>query len=318
MKRLQWLIVAMICLVANAASAQSYPNKPVRLIVPFGPGSGSDIVARRLGAYLQKTWKQQVVIDNRPGAQGVIGTNALKNAAADGYTLGISTNSTHAAAPYLVRNLSYDPINDFAHIAVIGAGGSVALVSRQSGFKTIPELAAYAKAHPNTVFFGHADTIAHVSGELFKARAGVPIQGVPYKTSSSVITDLIGGHIQIAFFNYMTGAAQIASGRLIPIAITEPKRDPRWPDVPTMEEYFPGLEVSFFIGVSAPAGIPADIAAQIHRALQDAQKDPGFREPLEATGVTLIPQSPGEYRAFIVREAGRWREHVREARLLPQ
>ncbi len=303
---------------ATSALAQSYPNQPIKLIVPFGPGSGSDIVARRLGNYLQARWKQPVIIENRPGAQGVIGTEALKNSPADGHTLGISTNSTHAAAPHLFKKLPYDPIKDFEHIALIGVGGSVALVPRHSPFKTITELTAYAKAHPGEVFYGHADTISQISGELLKASARIAIEGVPYKASTHIITDLIGGQIQFAFFNYMTGAAQVANGRLVPIAITESKRNSRWPGIATVSESFPGYEVSFFVGVSAPRGVPADVLAKIHRALQDAQHDPKVKEPLESVGLSFVQQTPGEYRSFISKQSERWREQVKAAKLEPQ
>ena len=154
MKRLRWPGFAALLVASVSALAQTYPSQPVRIIVPFGPGSGSDIVARKLGGYLQARWKQPVIIDNRPGAQGVIATDALKNAPADGYTLGISTNSTHAAAAYLIKKLPYDPIADFEHVALIGVGGSVLLVPAQSPFKTLPELARYARANPGKVFFG--------------------------------------------------------------------------------------------------------------------------------------------------------------------
>jgi tripartite-type tricarboxylate transporter receptor subunit TctC len=310
------LILIWLSIAAGAAWAQTYPTQPIRLIVPFGPGSGSDIVARRLGSYLQERWKQPVVIDNRPGAQGMIGTEAMRNAPADGYTLGISTNSTHAAAPHLIKNLPYDPIKDFEHIALIGIGGSVALVRRESPFKTIPELAAYARAHPGQVFFGHADTISQIPGELLRAGAKLPVEGVAYKTSANVIVDLIGGQIQFAFFNYMTGAAQAASGRLVPIAITESKRNSRWPEVPTVSETYPGLDVTFFGGVSAPRGVPPEIVAKLHRAIQEAQDDPKFKEPLESVGLTFVPLALGEYRTFILKETQRWREHVKTAGLV--
>jgi len=312
------LLLAWLSTAAGAAWSQSYPSQPIRLIVPFGPGSGSDIVARRLGSYLQERWKQPVVIDNRPGAQGMIGTEALRNSPADGYTVGISTNSTHAAAQHLIKKLPYDPIQDFEHIALIGVGGSVALVPRESPFKTIPELAAYAKAHPGKVFFGHADTISQMPGELLRAGAKLPVEGVPYRASANVVVDLIGGQIQFAFFNYMTGAAQAAAGRLVPIAISEPKRNARWPGVPTVSETYPGHAVTFFVGVSAPRGVPREVAAKLHRAIQEAQDDPQFQEPLESVGLTFVRQALGEYRAFIVKEAERWREQIKVAGLVAQ
>lgn len=318
MKRVKWLGMAGLCLAMASVFAEPYPAKPIRLIVPFGPGSGSDIVARRMASYLQERWKQPVVIDNRPGAQGMIGTQAVRNSPADGYTLGISTNSTHAAAPYLIKNLPYDPVADFDHVSLIGVGGSVALVSRQSPFKSIPELAAHAKAHPGEIYFGHADTISQIPGELLQASAGIPIVGVAYKASANVVADLLGGQIHLAFFNYMTGAAQVAAGRLVPIAITESKRNPNWPGIPTISETYPGYEVNFFVGISAPRGIAPDVIARIHQAIQDAQQDPAVKEPLEKVGLTFVAQKTGEYRRFIVTESERWRELVKAAKLAPQ
>lgn len=315
----QWLVLVLAGLsIATApALAETWPTRPVKLIVPFGPGSGSDIAARHLGRALEQRWKQAVVVENRAGAQGVIGSDALRKAPADGYTIGISTNSTHAAAPYLVKDLPYDPIADFEHVALIGVGGAIALVPKDSPFKSIPELAAYAKAHPGSVFFGHADTIAQIPGELLK-KAGLPVEGVPYKASSGIIPDLLGGRVQFAFFNAMTAAAQAANGRLVPIAITEARRHPRWPNVPTVAETYPGFEVSFFIGISTPRGVPADVVATIHRTIQDAEEDQGLREPLESAGLTFLRLPVGGYRAFILKEAGHWREHVRAAGLTPQ
>jgi tripartite-type tricarboxylate transporter receptor subunit TctC len=318
LKGLLSLLLTGLSLAAGGAWPQGYPNQPIRIIVSFGPGGGSDIVARRLGVYLQERWKQPVVIENRPGAQGMIGTEMLRNAPPDGYTLGMSTNSTHAAAQHLFRQLPYDPIQDFEHIALIGVGGSVALVPRDSPFKTIPELAAYAKAHPGKVFFGHADTVSQIPGELLRAGAKLPVEGVPYKTTGNVAMDLIGGPIQFAFFNYMTGAAQAAGGRLVPIAITEPKRNSRWPGVPTVSETFPGFTVTFFVGVSAPRGVPQEIVAKLHRAIQEAQNDAQFKDPLESVGLTFVPQAPGEYRPFIVKEAQRWAEQIKLAGLVAQ
>jgi tripartite-type tricarboxylate transporter receptor subunit TctC len=318
MRLLNWLGVVALSITMVSAHAQSYPARPVKLIVPFGPGSGSDIVARRLGLVLQEHWKQSVVIDNRPGAQGMIGTELLRNSPADGYTLGISTNSTHAAAPYLIKNLPYDPVVDFQHLSLIGVGGSVALVSRQSPFKTLPELAAYAKAHPGQTFFGHADTSSQLPGELLQTSARIPLVGVAYKASANVVTDLLGGQIHFAFFNYMTAAAQVAGGRLLPIAITESKRNPSWPGIPAINETYPGYEVTFFVGVSAPRGIAPDVAVKIHQAIQDSLKDPHFRDPLQNVGLTFVPQPAGEYRDFIAREGHHWRDLIKTAKLAPQ
>lgn len=313
------LLLAMIWAVAGPpAMAQRYPSQSVRIIVPFGPGSGSDIVARRIAAHLQEQWKQAVVIDNRPGAQGVIGTEMLRNAPADGYTLGISTNSTHAAAAFLHRKLPYDPQRHFEHIALIGVGGSVALVPRDSPFKSIADLVGFARSHPGKVLYGHADTSSQVPAALLSVRAGIAIEGVPYKASTSIITDLIGGQIQVAFFNYMTGASQVEGGRLVPIGITEASRNAAWPGVPAVAELLPGYEVTFFVGLSAPSGVPPGVVTVIRNALLRALGDGSVREPLQVTGLRLVQRQPDRYARFILAETERWREYIKAAGLQPQ
>lgn len=311
---LRWLLLPL--LVAHGVCwAQHYPRQAVKLLVPFGPGSGSDIVARRLASFLQERWKQPVIVENRPGAQGVIGSELLKNALPDGYTLGVSTNSTHAAAQHLYKKLPYDPINDFTHLTLIGVGGSVALVPRHSPFRSIAELVTHAKTHPGTVFFGHADTSSQIPGALLKSMAGLPMEGVPYKASAQIVTDLIGGQIQVAFFNYMTGAAQVANGRLMPIAITESKPNLRWPGVPPVSDTVAGYEVTFFVGISAPRGLSPNIAGVIQNSIREAQAHASVKEPLEAVGLTFVANT--DYRSFIVKESLRWREQVRSAGLSP-
>ncbi|MEQ1881443.1 MAG: tripartite tricarboxylate transporter substrate-binding protein, partial [Burkholderiales bacterium] len=197
-------------------------------------------------------------------------------------------------------------------------GGSVALVSRHSPFKTLPDLAAYAKAHPGETFFGHADTSSQLPGELLQTSARIPLVGVAYKASANVVSDLLGGQIHFAFFNYMTAAAQVTGGRLVPIAITESKRNPNWPGIPTVSETYSGYEVTFFVGVSAPHGIASDVMTKIHQAIQDSLKDPQFSQSLQNVGLTFVPQPLGEYRNFIAKESTRWRDLVKAAKLAPQ
>lgn len=312
-----WIFV--ICgFIADVAVAQEFPSQPVRIIVPFGPGSGSDIVARRVGAVLQALWKKPVVIDNRPGAQGVIATEMLRNAPPDGHTLGVSTNSTHAAAVLLFKKLPYDSLRDFEHIALVGTGGSVALVPKDSPFKSVAELVAYARARPGSVLYGYADTISQVPPALLRARAGLRIEGVPYKSVTGLLSDLIGGQIHLAFFNSMTAAAQVAGGRLLPIAITEAQRNQAWPGVPAVAESFAGYEVSYFIGFSAPHGVPAPILAKIQHGIAHALAQATVRTPLENMGLRFSGLATGEYAGFIRAQTERWRDYVRAAGLQPQ
>ena len=314
---LHWRALGLVLAFACAA-AEPYPVKAIRIIVPFGPGSASDLGARTFGKYLQDRWKQPVIVENRPGANGVIGTEVLKNSTADGYTLGFATNSTHAAARYLFKTLPYDPIEDFEHIGLFWVTGSVALVPSGSPFKSIPELVAYAKANPGKVFFGYADTTSQLPAELLKARAGLSIEGVQYKAIANAMSDLIGGQIQFMFANYAASAGQIRGHKLVPIAVTESQRSRLWPDVPTVAETYPGYELHGFVAMVAPRGTPREIVLKINQAIRDALADPAFKDQVMKLGVTPRPMTSEDYRTFLLAETARWKQYVETAKLEPQ
>ena len=315
--RIAWTTVGLVLAVLCAA-AEPYPSKPIRVIVPFGPGSASDTIARTFGKYLQDQWKQPLVVENRPGANGVIGTELLSNSTPDGYTLGFATNSTHAAAAHLFKALPYNPVEDFEHIGLFGVTGAVALVPTGSPFKSIPELAAYAKANPGKVFFGHADTSSQIPAELLKARASLPIEGVQYKGIANAMTDLIGGQIQFMFANYVTSSGQIRGGKLLPIAVTESERCPLWPEVPTVAETYPGYELHGFVALVAPRGTPREVVVKVNQALRNALANAAFKEHLMKLGVTPKSLTSEEYRAFLLKETTRWKEYIEAAKIQPQ
>ena len=310
--------VAALALCAGTATGQVYPNKPIKIIVPFGPGGSTDITARVFGKFLEDQWKQPVVVENRAGANGIIGTEALKNSAPDGYTLALSSNSTHAAAPYLFKKLPYDPIKDFEHVGLFGVFGSVALVPAGSPFKSIPELASYARARPGKVFFGYFNTSSQIPGELLKAMADLPIESVPYKTITNAVPDLLSGQIQFMFMDYVAASSHIASGKLIPIAITEARRLERWPNVPAVAEFYPGYEVQAFLSLTAPAGTPKAIVAKINLAMREAQANPAFKGQLENLGLRLRAMTPDEYQAFLLVELERWGQYIKAAKIEAQ
>ena len=309
---------AVLALSAAIAHAQDYPTKPIKLIVPFGPGGGTDIVARLFGKFLEERWKQPVVVENRPGANGIIGTEMAKNAPADGYTLTTSGNSSHAAAAHMFKKLPYDPVKDFEGIGLFGVLGSVALVPNDSPFKSIPELVTYAKTHPGRMFYGYFNTSSQIPGALLQATANIPIEGVPYKSIANAVPDLISGQIQLMFLDAVAAKAHISSGRLIPLAVTDGSRVARLPNVPAMAEFYPGYEVQAFISLSAPAGTPKPIVAKLNQAMRDAEAVPAYREQLEALGLRLHPLSPEEYRAFLLKEIDRWGLYVKTAKIEPQ
>ncbi|MCX7139538.1 MAG: tripartite tricarboxylate transporter substrate binding protein [Proteobacteria bacterium] len=310
--------VAALALCTGTATGQVYPNKPIKIIVPFGPGGSTDITARVFGKFLEDQWKQPVVVENRAGANGIIGTEALKNSAPDGYTLALSSNSTHAAAPYLFKKLPYDPIKDFEHVGLFGVFGSVALVPAGSPFKSIPELASYARARPGKVFFGYFNTSSQIPGELLKAMADLPIESVPYKTITNAVPDLLSGQIQFMFMDYVAASSHIASGKLIPIAITEARRLERWPNVPAVAEFYPGYEVQAFLSLTAPAGTPKAIVARINLAMREAQANPAFKGQLENLGLRLRAMTPDEYQAFLLVELERWGQYIKAAKIEAQ
>ena len=315
--RIAWATLGLVLSLACSA-AEPYPSKPIRIIVPFGPGSASDVIARTFGKYLQDQWKQPIVVENRPGANGVIGTEMLSNTTPDGYTLGFATNSTHAAAAYLFKELPYNPIEDFEHIGLFGVAGAVALVPTGSPFKSIPELVAYSKANPGKVFFGYADTSSQIPAELLKARGSLTIEGVQYKGIANALTDLIGGQIQFMFANYVTSSGQIRGGKLLPIAVTESERSPLWPEVPTVAETYPGYELHGFVALVAPRGTPTEVVLKANQAMRNALADGAFKEHLMKMGVTPKPLTSEEYRAFLLKETARWKEYIKAAKIQPQ
>ena len=315
---LKLLLAAALAAAGGTAVAQTYPAKPIKIIVPFGAGGSGDITARLFGKYLEDNWKQPVVVENRAGAGGLIGTEAIKNSPPDGYTIGIASGSTHAAAPYLYKSLPYDPLKDFAHLGLFGVLGSALVVAPSSPFKTLPELVSYSKANPGKVFFGYFNTSSQVPAEILKARAELPVEGVSYKTIANAVPDLISGRIQFMFIDYVAASAHITAGRFIPIAVSETARVARWPNVPAVAEFYPGYEIMAFLALEAPAGMPAPIVAKINQAMRDAQADPAFKEKLEAMGLRLTPYTAEQYREFLVKELRNWAGYAKAAKIEPQ
>jgi len=301
-----------------AFAQATYPTRPIRIVVPAGAGGSGDITARLLGKYLEDTWKATVVVENKPGANGLIATEYVWKQPNDGYTLGIASGSTHAAAPYLFKKLPYDPLKDFEHIGLIGVLGSVALVPASSPIQSLKDLVAYSKANPGKVFFGHFNTSSQVPGEMLKSVGQLPIEGVSYKTIANAITDLIGGQIQLMFVDYVAAAAHIEAGKVRPIAVSEARRNPRMPNVAAVAEVYPGYEIMAFLALYAPAGTPAQVVARLNRAMRDALATPAIRSRLETLGLTLRDYSSDEYRSFVAREIENWANYAKVAKIEPQ
>jgi tripartite-type tricarboxylate transporter receptor subunit TctC len=318
LKRMLAITAAVLAIVAGEAHGQGYPSKPIKIIVPFGPGGSGDITARTFGQFLEAELKQPVVIENKPGANGIIGTEAAKVAPADGYTLLLTTNTTHAANLSLYKKVPYAPLTDFENIGLFGTFGSVAVVPRDSGIHSIRELVEYAKANPGRAFFGYYNSASQMSAELFKAKSGIPMNGVSYKSIGTAVADLLGKQLTVMFMEYVSASSHLESGKLIALGVTGEQRRKAWPDVPAIRELYPGYELTAYLGLAAPAGTPAEIVDSLHMWLNRAIASASVRQQLEKLGMELKPYSRDEYKQFMANEIERWRQYVKTAGIEPQ
>ena len=313
MIRTTFLSMAMASLVAallpGAAHAQGYPNKPIRLVVPYAPGGATDIIGRAAAAELSKTMGQQVIIENRPGAGGNLGAEQVARSAPDGYTLLVSPSSLHGITPFLYSKLTYDPNKDLAPIIALGSFANVLVMNPSIKANSVSELVALIKASPGKFTYassGSGSTI-HLSGEMFKSMLNLDIAHVPYKGSSPALTDLMGGQVSIMFDNIPSAITFIRSGKLKPLATTGPTRSNSLPDLPTMiEAGFPGYISTAWFGIVAPAGTPKEIIAKINAEGQKAVKSPDFIRRMNELGYDIVGGSPEQMAAMIQEELKRW------------
>jgi tripartite-type tricarboxylate transporter receptor subunit TctC len=315
---LKWSVWLPLALYSCLATAQSFPGKPIKIVVPFGPGGSGDITARAFGQYLEAQLKQSVVIDNKAGANGILGTEAVKNAPADGYTLLLTTNTTLAANLSLYKKVPYDPLKDFEHLGEFGTAASVAMVSRDSGIRTPAELTAYAKANPGKVFFGHYNSASQMTAEMFKVRTGAPMTGVPYKNIGSALQDFYGGQLQVLFLEYLPAMTHIDNPKATAIGVTGASRFKPWPNVPTIGETYSGYELGFFLGLATPAGTPPDVLRKLEGVMNSALKDEGFLARLAQLGLEPSKVSRAEYPRFIQSEITRWAQVIKDAGIKPE
>lgn len=319
-KLLSWLIGTCCALgmTLGLAQAQGYPTKPIKIVVPFGPGGSGDITARAFGQYLEAQLKQAVVVENKAGANGILGTEAVKNSPADGYTLLLTTNTTLAANLSLYKKVPYEPLKDFEHLGQFGTAASVALVSKESGIKSAAELTAYAKANPGKVFFGHYNSASQMTAELFKVKTGAPMTGIPYKSIGSALQDFYGGQLQVMFIEYLPAMSHIDNPKVTVLGVTGAGRFKPWPNVPAIGETYPGYELGFFLGLAAPAGIPADVARKLEGAIASALKDESFLARLAQLGLEPSKVSKADYPRFIQSEISRWAQVIKDAGVKPE
>jgi tripartite-type tricarboxylate transporter receptor subunit TctC len=305
---------AVLALTAAGALAQTYPTKPIRLVVPFPPGGTTDILAREVGQTLSAALGQPVVIDNRPGAAGNIGSELVAKSAPDGYTLLMATVGTHAINPSLYAKLPYDHVADFAPVILVASVPNVLEVTPSLPVHSVADLIKLAKQEPGRINFASSGsgTSIHLSGELFKTMAGVNMTHVPYKGSAPALTDLIGGQVQVMFDNLPSSLQQIKAGKLRAIAVTSAQRAPALPDVPTIAESgLPGFEATSWFGVVAPAGTPPAIVARLNADVNQWLQTPEAKEKLLAQGAAAAGGSPEQFAAYIRAETEKWAKVVK-------
>ena len=306
--------VLSIGIVAPAAAQGAYPTKPVRLVVPFPPGGTTDILARAVAQKLSETWGQQVIVDNRPGAGGNIGSELVAKSAPDGYTLLMGTVGTHAINPSLYAKMPYDHVKDFTPVILVAGVPNVLVVNPSLPVNSVSELIAYGKANPNKLNFASSGngTSIHLSGELFRTMTGVQMTHVPYKGSSPALTDLIAGQVQLMFDNLPSSLQFIKAGKLRALAVTSAERSSALPDVPTLAESgLPGFEASSWFGVLAPAGTPNDIVAKLNTAIAGWLATADAKEKLAAQGAIAAGGAPDAFVRHIAAESAKWAKVVK-------
>jgi tripartite-type tricarboxylate transporter receptor subunit TctC len=304
-----------LLLLPALASAQDFPNKPIKLIVPFPPGGPNDIIARVVGQRMSELIKQPIVIENRGGQGGVLGTDAIAKAAPDGYTIGIVSASSLVINPTM-ENVPYDVARDFAPVTLVTTVPEMLVVASNVAARDMGELVALAKSQPGKLNFASAGVggLPHLAGELFKLTAKIDIVHVPYRGAAPAINDLLGQQVQMAFLDLPVLLPHIKSGTLRPIALGAPKRAPTSPEVPTTAEVgMPDLLIENWYGMIAPAGTPANIVNLLNRVTNEAMNDPQLAQKLADQGLTVAGDTPEHFRDYIGAETRKWAKVIKDA-----
>jgi len=309
------VLAALGLVLSDAAGAQAYPARPVKIVVPFAVGGIADTFARVIAQKVGDAWGQPVVVENKGGAGGNIGADLVAKSPPDGYTLVMGSIGTHAVNQHLVKAMPYDAQKDFVPIAHVLDAEGLLVVHPGLPVKTVPELIAHLKAQPGKLSYasGGIGTSGHLAGELFKSMAGVDMVHIPYKGNSLAITDVMGGQAQMTFATMPTVIQQARAGRLRPVAVIGATRAKATPDLPTIAETLPGFAVSNWVGLFAPAGTPPEIVSRWNAEVQKIMRSPDVEPRLETEGAKFIPTTPESFGAFQREESARWGKMIREA-----
>ena len=310
-------VASLSLLEVSSLYAQSYPSKAVRLIVPFPAGGATDIFARALSQKLGERLGQSLVVENRPGAGGTIGSDAVAKSAPDGYTLLLATSSTHSIGPSLNTRMPYDAVRDFSPIAHVGNAPSIMLVPNSSPARNVKDWIAYAKANPGKLNYASSGngTIVQLTAELFKSQAGLFLVHIPYKGTALAMPDLISGKVDVIFDSLPTGLPHVKEGRLRALAVTTAKRTSLAPDLPTVAEVLPGYESNTWFGLFGPKALPAEVLTKVNAAANQALADPEVKDKLARLGIDAVVSTPQQFAEMVATDTAKWKKIISERKI---
>ena len=302
------------------ARAGAFPDRPVKLVVPWAAGGSTDAIARAMAQRMSQTLGQSVIVDNRPGAAGQIGTDAAAKAPPDGYTLFMTTNTTHSANPSLMKSLPYDPVKDFAPVSRMGNLPFMLVVNNELPVKNVAELLAWGRAHPGKLSYASGNSTGIVSGATLSRMSGVPMLHVPYKSTPPAIADLIGGQVSMMVVDLAAGLATVKAGKMRAIAVTTQERTQLFPELPPLADTpeLKGFDITSWNGVFAPAGTPRDVVLKLNKVLAAMANGAAFRERVSKLGFDAFGSTPEELGAFTVAELAKWKKLIQAAGIQPE
>ncbi len=318
MQQLVWILASMLFSAAPAVHAAepagAFPSKPIHWVIPFAAGGATDVIARMVGQKLSEAWSQPVIVDNKPGGTGIVGSEAVKQSAPDGYTILMATASTHSVSPAVRPKLPYS-LSDFTPVTLVATFPNMLVVHPSVPAKSIPEFIALLKANPGKYNFSSTGTggSVHLAAELFEQMTGTKMVHVPYKGSAPALNDLLGGHVQCVFDNMTTVWPHVQSGSLRALGVASPRRVAAAPDVPAIAEFVPGYEATSWVGILGPAGVPAEIAEKYAAEVKRIVSAPDLAKRLEDLGAAGAADEPAEFAAFIKADTEKWRHVVSAA-----
>jgi tripartite-type tricarboxylate transporter receptor subunit TctC len=316
MKKLALVVAAAAALFSTPLRAEDYPSRPITFVSVFGPGSASDTICRIIADPLSAALKVPVIVEDRPGADGVVAAQYVQHASPDGYTLMMATNSPLSADPFLLKDVSYDPVKDFTPVSRVGSFTLMLVINPSLPFQSVKDLVDYAKANPGKLSFASGNTAGIVGGKTLAHWAGIDMLHVPYKSSPPAIEDVIAGRVSMMFADFTVAMPHVAAGQVRALAVTRLKRSPFFPDLPTMDQAgIEGFDLDAWAGLVAPAGTPPGVVAKLNAALRPIIDSPDVQAKFKNVGFQGFSSTPGELGDFIKLQLGKWQKMVKDANI---